>query len=306
MVAAADAALFHAAVVERGAAVRAARGHEAGAPLPVAEEHEVLAQHAQGPRRVASRRRRGRPGASSGAAARPSACPRPPERGIRRSAAEDDRKPCRRSTFFATLCRSWGALRMLDRRHNHASGSAHRQIGPAPRWRSDRSVPSVLSSGAATAHEQQRRQCAASSRSQCRSPGEHASAHTRSTRCSAKAAWAGLPRHRHEFERGRAQGAARDVRPFDRSRASARGECCALTTRTSPPLRARALRDGRPPRDGAGGGRDLAERIAQGPLPRARRCRSRAARGRSRPRTRAASSTATSSPRTSCSSPTAR
>ena len=53
-------------------------------------------------------------------------------------------------------------------------------------------------------------------------------------------------------------------------------------------------------RDGAGGGRDLAERIARGPLPSTRRCRSRGrSPKRSRPRTSRASSIATSSPRTS-------
>src|SRR6185295_1573518 len=52
VVAAADAAVLHPAVVERGPAMRAAGGHETGAPLSVAEEHQVLAQDAQRPRRV--------------------------------------------------------------------------------------------------------------------------------------------------------------------------------------------------------------------------------------------------------------
>ena len=53
VIATADPARLHLAVVERGAAVRTARVDEPGPPRAVAEEDEVLAQYAHGARRVA-------------------------------------------------------------------------------------------------------------------------------------------------------------------------------------------------------------------------------------------------------------
>src|SRR5258708_39237047 len=54
--AAADAALLDLAVVERGAAMAAPRLHQASAAGPVAEQHQVLAQHPDFARRVAGMR----------------------------------------------------------------------------------------------------------------------------------------------------------------------------------------------------------------------------------------------------------
>ena len=45
VIAAADARGLHRAVVQRRAAVRAVRVHQAGPPLPVAKQDQVLTQH---------------------------------------------------------------------------------------------------------------------------------------------------------------------------------------------------------------------------------------------------------------------
>ena len=74
VIAAADAVFLDLAVIERGAAVAAARMQQAGAAVPVAEQDQVLAERADFAGDIGGVGRRGRPGASSAAAVRPSAC----------------------------------------------------------------------------------------------------------------------------------------------------------------------------------------------------------------------------------------